>query len=70
MDKYIKLLLIKLSTKYKITLINFMNYDDEKQRFKNRFNLRIVNRQTDEAAEIRPIYGKQAVINELMQWLE
>lgn len=70
MDKYIRMLIIKLSSQYKITLTNIQSYDPDKQSFKNKYSLRLKNQQTNEVAEIRPLYGKRAVIVELMQWLE
>lgn len=42
MDKYIKMMLIKLNLKYQsANLVIFMNYDDEKQYIKKKYRLTI-----------------------------
>ena len=67
MDRYIKMLLIKLSPDYKITITTIMYYDDEKQRFHNIIKLYVKDRKTHKTKYI-DCYGKRALVGELMRW--
>ena len=70
MDKHIKMLLMKLSDKYKINLINTISYNPHRKAFSNKFKMRIVDIKTDAATTINNLKGKQGVISELVKWLE
>ena len=67
LDKYIKMLLIKLSPKYKITVTTIMFFDEEKERFSNIIKLYIKNKETRKTEYI-DCNGKRALVGELMKW--
>lgn len=69
MDQHIKMLLVKLSSKYKITVTTVMYYDDEKQKFHNLVKLYVKDRETHKTNYI-DCYGKRSLIVELMKWLK
>ena len=69
MDKYIKMLLIKLSPKYKITVTTIMYYNDEKQKFSNIIKLRRKQR-FDGEVYTTDCSGKRALVSELVKWLD
>ena len=69
MDKYIKILLIKLSPRFKVTINTTTYYDDENQKFSNIIHLKITRRFDGHVHKSR-LYGKQELIGELMKWAE
>ena len=69
MDKYIKMLLIKLSPKYKVVVTTIMFYDDENQKFSNIIKLKVTDK-TKKKDFFTDCYGKRALISELMKWAE
>lgn len=69
MDKYIKMLLIKLSPKYKIIITTIMFYNDETNKFSNIIKLKITHKFTGQKETI-DCNGKRALISELIKWAE
>jgi len=69
MDKKIKMLLIKLSPKYKVTITTTIVYNAEKQSFGNIIRMSIKNRFNSETHKIQ-LNSKMAVVQELMTWLK
>lgn len=69
MDKYIKMMLIKLSEKYKATVTSIMFYDAEKQRIKTVVKLRIAHKGSNEAIAECSCYNKRELVGEMMKWL-
>ena len=67
-DKYIKILIIKISQKYKITITNIMTYDDEDNRIKNIFKILIKEKYGKNALCEKTVYNKRSLISELMKW--
>lgn len=67
MDKYIKMLIIKLSKKCKVTLNHKMFYSDEKERIVNVFTL-IINNGDDKYKT--DLFSKRDVVSELMKWVD
>jgi len=68
-DKHIKMLLIKLSPRFKVTVNTTMFYDDENQKFSNIINLKIT-RKVDGQVHKSRMHGKRELISELVKWAE
>lgn len=68
-DKYIKMLLIKLSGRYRIIFTHKMFWSDEKERLTNIFNLRISNKGGGKLLLDQNFFGKRDVVSELMKWV-
>lgn len=68
MDKYVKMLLTKLSPRYKVTVTTIMYYDDENERFSNIIKLRMQSRSDGEIRNIE-CRGKRELIGELIKWV-
>ena len=68
MDKQIRMLLIKLSPRFKITVTTIMSYNDETSRFSTVIKLR-VKRRFDGSVSTSEHYGKRDLISELVKWL-
>lgn len=68
-DKYIKMLFIKLSPRYKIIVTTVMFYDDEREKFSNIIKLKIKNRFSGEIHNA-DCSGKRELISELIKWLD
>jgi len=69
MDRYIKMLLVKLAPFYKISVVTTMYYDDEKSRISNITRLYITDKKTNKAHNVT-CGGKRALVSELMKWLK
>ena len=65
MDKYIRILLIQLSKKYKITIINILTAKDNKTI--NIYKI-IIKDNKDETRLSKDFYNKRDVVGELMKW--
>lgn len=73
MDKYINMLFIQLSQKYKINIITIMSYNEEYGRISRLYKFVIdkkdENSKFPEFRESIEIRGKQSLIQEMMKWL-
>lgn len=68
MDKYIKIMLIKLSNKYdKVTITHIQSYNREKNKLINIYKLVIKNK-----GKVRTIdcYSKRTLVQEMIKWVE
>lgn len=73
MDKYINMLFIQLSQKYKINIITIMSYNKEYGRISRLYKFVIDKKDENsifpEFRESIEIRGKQSLIQEMMKWL-
>lgn len=79
MDKYIKLLLIKLSNKYdKVTITHIQSYNKEYNKITNIFKLIIKDKSDDWIDDIYEkydtitidCYNKRDLVQEMIKWVE
>lgn len=68
MDRYIKMLLIKLSSRYRVIVTHKMFWSDEKERLMNVFNVRIFNNGGKKTLFDKDLFSKRDVVSELMKW--
>ena len=68
MDKYIKMLLIKISQKYKVTITTIMSYDGEQNRVKNIYKIFIKSKETESVLYDKAVYNKRNLLSELVKW--
>jgi len=68
-DKYIKILLLKLLPHYKTTVVTTMYYDEEKQKFSNLIRVYLTDKKTNETHSAT-CGGQRALVSELMKWLK
>lgn len=71
MDKYIKILLIQLSSKYKISLITVMTND--KKKINSFYKLVIKGKRgknKDKLLLSKDYYSKRDIVSELLKWEE
>ena len=79
MDKYIKILLIKLSNKYdKVTITHIQSYNKEYNKITNIFKLSIKEKSKDWIDDIYEkydttnidCYNKRELVQEMIKWVE
>jgi hypothetical protein len=73
MDKYINLLFIKLSQRYKVTIVTIMSYNEEYNRTTKNFKLVIDNKEnTKKPIERQSLdfRGKRDLIQAMIKWGE
>ncbi len=68
MDKYIKMLIVSLSKKYTVVLVQRTSYSHEKCRLSNVFTLSIA--QGKQKLFNERFYSKRDVVMELMRWIK
>jgi len=72
MDKYINLLFIKLSQKYKVNIIIMMNYNEEYKRVTRNFKLIMSNKKNCKykiEKQNLDFRSKRDLIQAMMKWL-
>lgn len=68
MDKYIKIMLIKLSNKYdKVTITHIQSYNKEKNKLVNIYKFRIKDKRKVKSIDC---YSKRTLVQEMMKWVE
>lgn len=68
MDKYVKMLFIKLSQKYKVTITTIMFYNDEHKSIGNIIKLKIANKADGKTIKIADFSNKRDLVSEMMLW--
>lgn len=68
MDKYIRMLLVKLAPKYKAIVTTIMYYDPENERFANIIKLKVKNKYSGEEKDIN-LNGKQELVKKLAEMI-
>jgi hypothetical protein len=66
MDRYIKMLMAKLSQRYRITLVHITSYNPKKKRLTDVFTLDI--RQSGKKLHYKTYYSKRDVVLALAAW--
>jgi len=69
MDKYVRMMLIKLSQKFKVTITTVLYYNDEKQKFTEAIKIRRVSKFNKKEIAKAECFGKRALVVLLSEWL-
>jgi hypothetical protein len=70
MDKYINILFIKLSQKYKVTIITIMSYNNKYKRANKTYKLVIDSKKKKIERISLDFTSKRALVLEMMKWAE
>ena len=69
MDKRIRMLLIKLSERYKVTIFTFMTYNAERSKVSTKLRLTMKTRDKDALVHEYECFSKRDLVCEMMRWL-
>jgi hypothetical protein len=70
MDKYINILFIKLSQKYKVTIITIMSYNNKYKRANKTYKLVIDSKKKKIERMSLDFTSKRALVMEMMKWAD
>lgn len=70
MDKYINILFIQLSQKYKVNIITIMSYNNKYKRVNKTYKLVIDSKRKKIERVSLDFTSKRALVLEMMRWVE
>lgn len=68
-DKYVKMLIIKLSQTYKVTVTTIMYYSEDTGRIGNMIKLKIADKDSGEILSVRDYRSKRELISGMVAWV-
>lgn len=70
MDKYIKMLIIKLSEKYHVTVTTIMFSGNEAGRVSNVIKFKLMDKEREKIIYTKDCNGKRELVSEMVKWAE